>query len=395
MHYKFPLLRHIDDVLPHIKGRDEFIVAVRPGYIVINYAVASTDTFLMTGPDDLGGAIRRECRGLIFNAETGALISRPFHKFFNLNEKEETQAHLVDLTRPHVVMEKMDGSMIRPLVFKSPGPKLDFALATKMGDTDVAKDALAWLDGHERGLERRNWMAHQSYILNKTPIFEWVSPQNQIVLAYDEPDLVLTAVRDNLTGEYSLPLDSPFNTVPTYGRIEGNIDEYITRARAAKGREGDIVRFDDGHMLKSKCDEYVHIHKTIDRVSFDRHIVKLILAEELDDTIGLLPKGRADYVRGFERVFWAAFERTEHVLETLVGIARERCEGDRKRVALEFVPTLEDKSSAGFIYNALNGKPMRELLLAHVEKNTVTNVKWDECALWLGMDYMKQVVGEE
>lgn len=394
MHYKFPLLRHINDVLPHIEGRDEFIVAVRPGYIVINYAVAFPGTFTMTGPDDIGGAIRRECRGLIFNAETGALLSRSYHKFFNLNEKEETQAHVVDLSRAHVLMEKMDGSMIRPLMFKSPGPVMEFALATKMGITDVAKDAEAWMMAQPDGLVKRNWMAHQAF-QNKTPIFEWVSPKNQIVLVYDKADLVLTAVRDNLTGEYSLPLDSPFNTVPVYGRVEGNIEEYITRARARQGREGDIIRFDDGHMLKSKNDWYVHIHKTIERVAFDRHIVKLILDEELDDAIGLLPAERADYVREFERVFWAAFERTEHVLETLVGIARDKYEGDRKRVALEFIPQLTDKSSAGFIYNALNGKPMRELLLAHVAKNTGANVKWDECALWLGMDVMKQVIAEE
>lgn len=391
MHYKFPLLRVIDDVLPHIKGRDEFIVAERPGYVVINYAVAFPDSFVMTGPDDLGGAIRRECRGLIFNTE-GRLISRPFHKFFNLGEKDETQPDVVDLSRPHVVMEKMDGSMIRPIWINHLLGGL--RLATKMGVTDIAEDAERWMVLQPNGAEMRRWISDQ-VLLGKTPLFEWVSPKNQIVLVYDEPDLVLTAVRDNLTGEYSLPLDSPFNTVPLYGRVEGNIHEYIERARAREGREGDIIRFDDGHMLKSKNDWYVRIHKTIDRVSFDRHIVNLILEEELDDAIGLLPKERADYVREFERVFWAAVERKIHVLETLVGIARDKYDGDRKRVALEFVPTLEDRSTAGFIYNALNGKPMRDLVLAQVAKNTGANVKWDECALWLGMDVMKRVVGEE
>ena len=32
MHYTFPEIRTINDVLPHIEGREEFIVAEREGY---------------------------------------------------------------------------------------------------------------------------------------------------------------------------------------------------------------------------------------------------------------------------------------------------------------------------------------------------------------------------
>ena len=82
MNYEFSTIRTIDDVLPHIEGREEFIVAEREGYKVINYVVAMADTFDMTGPSDLGGAIRRECRGLKF-APNGEIAARPFFKFFN------------------------------------------------------------------------------------------------------------------------------------------------------------------------------------------------------------------------------------------------------------------------------------------------------------------------
>jgi RNA ligase len=110
MNYTFPTIRHIDDVLPHVQGRDEFVVAEKDGYTVINYVVAMADTFHMEDANDLGGAIRRECRGLIFDAD-GNLMSRPFHKFFNVNERDETQSHAVDMTSEHVIMEKMDGSI--------------------------------------------------------------------------------------------------------------------------------------------------------------------------------------------------------------------------------------------------------------------------------------------
>jgi RNA ligase len=216
MNYIFPEIRTINDVLPHIEGREEFIVAEREGYTVINYVVAMTNTFDMTGPDDIGGAMRRECRGLIFDAD-GNLMSRPFHKFFNVNERAETQTHEIDMSQPHVIMEKMDGSMIRPILVDG-----YLRLATKMGVTNVAMDAEAWLAGQDPSM--KEWL--RFYIDNGyTPIFEWVSPFNQIVIAYEEADLVLLAIRNNVTGEYLdlveelTEIRCPFNVVRSYGSI--------------------------------------------------------------------------------------------------------------------------------------------------------------------------------
>jgi RNA ligase len=45
MNYDFPQIKTIDDVLPHISGREEFLVMEKEGYTVIKYAVAFEDTF--------------------------------------------------------------------------------------------------------------------------------------------------------------------------------------------------------------------------------------------------------------------------------------------------------------------------------------------------------------
>ena len=84
MNYKFPTIRHIDDVLPHLVGHDEFIVVDRGGWKAINYAVVTPESFW---PLDEGAIMRRECRGLIFDALTGEILRRPFHKFFNFGER--------------------------------------------------------------------------------------------------------------------------------------------------------------------------------------------------------------------------------------------------------------------------------------------------------------------
>jgi len=378
MNYQFPEIRTIDDVLPHIEGRDEFVVAERDFGTVINYVVATADTFDMTGPDDLSGAVRRECRGLIFDGN-GNLMSRPFHKFFNISEREETQTHVIDMSQPHVIMEKMDGSMIRPILVDG-----YLRLATKMGVTNVAMDAEAWLAAHTHSEHLKQWL-RWCIDTDVTPIFEWVSPFNQIVLAYEEADLVLLAMRDNETGEYHMPDACPFSTVPQYGRITGNLDSYIARQRGAEGREGDIIRFADGHMLKVKNDWYVRIHKTVERIVFDRNIVNLIINEEVDDVVPMLPQVQADRVREFETRFWTAFKINEDRLLAERDIARQLYEDDRKRIALEFVPTLENKADASFIFRMLDGHSLRELLLQHIEKNISTNTKWDACAKWMGM----------
>jgi RNA ligase len=226
MNYQFPEIRHISDVLPHIEGRSEFVVAEREGYTVINYVVAMADTFDMypAGYDgplstyDLGGAIRRECRGLIFDRD-GNIMSRPFHKFFNINEREETQAHCVDISQPHVIMEKMDGSMIRPIFVDG-----HLRLATKMGVTEVAMQAEAWLAAQDPILKQ--WMAIMM-IQDITPIFEWVSPFNQIVLAYETADLVLLALRHNITGGKRQNA-APGDVIDKRGRAVNVLFKFVT-----------------------------------------------------------------------------------------------------------------------------------------------------------------------
>ena len=96
MNYDFPEIKTIQDVLPHIEGCTEFRVMEKDWYSVVNYMVSLEETFRWDSDDPVGSTVRRECRGLIFNRE-GELVSRPYHKFFNVGEKEETQLNKVNL----------------------------------------------------------------------------------------------------------------------------------------------------------------------------------------------------------------------------------------------------------------------------------------------------------
>ena len=382
MFYNFPKIRHIDDVLPAVEGRKEFVVAERVFGTVINYNVNMPDTFNIDEDDLMAnygraipkGIMRRECRGLIFFPD-GKLMSRPFHKFFNVGEREETQFMNIDMSSDHTIMEKMDGSMIRPIYSEG-----KFRVATKMGLSDVAIKCEKYVSEDQLG-----WMEIMMK-QNTTPLFEFISPENRIVVDYPKTELVLLAVRENISGKYldveGLRGNTFFPVVPTYGSVEGNLEEYITRQREAEEREGDIVRFTNGHMFKAKNDWYVRIHKALDRVRFDRNIVDLIVNENMDDVVPMMPEHEIKRIRDFEKKFWIAFEQKQNQLYGM-GLAVREYDGDRKRIALEFIPHLPNRTDAQFVFRMVDGNEPRDLLLDHIHKNITSNVKWDACAEWL------------
>lgn len=376
MNHKFPEIRTIDDVLPHVEGRSEFIVAEREFGTVINYVVSMADTFDMTGPDDLTGAIRRECRGIIFDLQ-GNLMSRPFHKFFNVNEREETQTHLIDMSRPHVIMEKMDGSMIRPILVNGV-----VRLATKMGVTSVAEEAENFLVDSTQYFKIYKWLKN-CITSGVTPIFEYVAPTNKIVIDYAEPKLILLAMRNNITGNYYMPDQTPFEVVPMYGSVDGGLAEYIARAREMQGREGDIIRFADGHMLKVKNDWYVRIHKTKDLIRTDRNIADIIVNEQLDDVLPLLDAADLAIVRAYEKRFDAALENVLGRLDGLVTLARVLHGGNKKEVAINFIPNLKRKEDASFIFSALDGKEIRPFVIKKIKDSVGNGPKYEAMMNWM------------
>lgn len=95
----FPQTITLDEALEAINGKTEFKLYSSFGFTFIKYQTSSSSTF-----PDLSTAsnkkqerhlkILRECRGIAFNQKTGKCVCRKFHKFFNINEKEETNVSL-------------------------------------------------------------------------------------------------------------------------------------------------------------------------------------------------------------------------------------------------------------------------------------------------------------
>lgn len=310
MNYTFPTITCLDDVLPAIEGASEFSVTKKDGYTVVNYFMTNPhETFpdIIENPylakeyknkldaeyNNNKATIRRECRGLIFD-EDGKLISRPYHKFFNLNERTETQN--INLNKPHVILEKLDGSMIRPLFLgKSKRPRW----ATKAGITDVSMQVETWL---AEDAERSAKYERLAFYIGEdgdvyTPIFEWCSRKQRIVLDYPEDKLILTGIRNNRTGEYAsfqiMREVAMFYGIPSVKMVQSY--EIFER----EDSEGVVIRFDDGHMVKVKTDWYVLRHKALDGLRSEKNVLKLILDNGIDDVLPLLDEATKKRVEDY------------------------------------------------------------------------------------------------
>lgn len=342
MNYDFPAILHIDDVLPYIKDAPEFIVAEKDGYTVINYVVAGHDTFPSMIEDDsdawestgwfnLGYAIRRECRGLVFGSD-GRLVNRRYHKFFNVNERDETAIHQIDWSQPHVILEKLDGSMVSPCFVRG-----HLRWMTKMGITDTSMEAEAFVASRPDYTELAAHYLQSGF----TPVFEWCSNKNRIVLDYPEDRLVLTAMRGTVSGVYMLQ-DALERIGERYGipvvktwsheQIQ-KMGTLIDIIRAAEGIEGVVVRFDDGHMVKIKADWYVRIHKVKSLLGQERDVVELILKNELDDMLPVLPREDVEKIEAFQSALMATVTAAARSVKILVESHRQ--EMDRKTFAVE------------------------------------------------------------
>lgn len=382
MDYQFPRIEHLNDVLPAIEGRDEFIVAQREWGTVVNYLVNMSDTFPEVDSPEM--ALRRECRGLLFYPD-GRIMSRRLHKFFNVNERDETAAHKVDLSKPHVILEKLDGSMITPVVTFA-----GLRWGTKMGITDVSMQA-------EEFVARNPKYDHfaRSFVTQEcTPIFEWCSRKQRIVIDYPEDRLVLIAIRMNVSGEYLDYKDMVFvanefgiDVVRAYAGTTANMEHLIEETRVTEGMEGWIIRFDDGQMLKVKGEWYLRIHKTKDGLSLEKNLIDLLINEKLDDVKPFMLDEDRQRVEIFENTFWTGINETVELYERFFAERVLAGNLDRKRFALELMPQVmkEDPFIKDMVFGQFSGKNVRDMVLDTVRRNVGTQTKVDYVRpLWRG-----------
>ena len=377
LHFKFPTIYNIKDVLPVIKDAEEFVVIDKGDYIVVNYMVSLNTTFPPI--TDLHSMIRRECRGIIFNKKDGNIASRRLHKFFNINEKEETLYHNIDFSIPHKIMTKYDGSFIAPIYLDD-----KIIWGTKSGVTDVSRQVLPFLKNNPAYLTFVEYCKEK----NLTPTFEWCTRKQKIILDYPVDRLILIAVRNLYTGEYiefsTLEHLDGIDIAESFSVEEGNNEKFIESVKDAIDTEGYVIRFNNGHMLKVKSDWYVIRHKTKDKLLFEKNILSLIFNNQLDDQRPFIDKVDLDRINNYEHKVLTALSTNSKILYNLLTKYRQYANCDKKTFALTVCPELNsfETSMAFSTWNDWNYDNFKEVLYNYIKKNSlnsqtkVNNIKW-------------------
>jgi RNA ligase len=310
----------LSQALAAIKEKPEFTCRDKGSYSVIDYNLNSKTTFV--GKDDEETRILLNLRGTAFDNETGKIIRLGFPKFFNLGEFPEVDSKL-NFEEDHLITQKMDGSCIFPIFVGE-----EFHLGTRAGVTDIAQLATDFIADKPNYKEFIKECRGQG----ATPIFEFCSRKNRVVIDYPEDMLILTGVRYMKTGEmfhrpkletityiYDIPLVHQLDSIDPTGFIK-----FQQSVKDLVDDEGVVITFSSGHMIKMKSEQYCDRHHAVDSLKWDHDCVKLIVTGLIDDVIPMLAPDRAEFIQNYaeglmEAIDWKAkaiqweFENLAHI----------------------------------------------------------------------------------
>jgi RNA ligase len=229
-----------------------------------------------------------------------------------------------------------------------------------------------------------------------TPIFEWISKKNRIVIDYPEDRLVLLAIRKNVTGEYLdyeylVDIGEGFNidVVKQYSGTMKSMQELVDTTKPLEGQEGFVVRFEDGVWVKVKSDQYVLFHKSKDSLMHEKNVVAIIADKKADDFRVLLSELDRKKFEEFEEQFWENIHKTTTSFKDEIGRVQWR-KVDRKDYALRYADAFDhSKHLRSLVFRFFGGNPtyqqVREEIINIIKKSTSSQTNIDKArVLWDG-----------
>ena len=295
---------------------------------IFSYYIASYSEWLK--PDAL------ECRGIMFELDDNnnpiRIAARPPKKFFNLFENPFTEDIKDD--QVGLAFKKEDGSLISSFIDKG-----ELFLKSKGSlFSQQVLDAQKWLYDERRKplLECLKWYAENGITIN----MEWVSPDNRVVLTYEESRLIILNARNNITGEYidleDLVKDQTINQYMVDNHPFETINELIKEVQELKDQEGYVVYNSKGAepVFKIKCPWYVHLHSVKSSVSSDKNLWEAVAEGVSDDIKALFETDKAslDRIAKFESIYKKQFS---FVYKTAIDIYNKLRGNSRKDYAIE------------------------------------------------------------
>lgn len=311
-------------------------------------------------------------RGIVYSYPELEVLSVPFHKFYNLNERPHTLFQNLNLHQKHYLFEKLDGTMLHAFEYE--------------GELYVGtRGAIAGYEFNEVGKKLILNEANTEEVLSlirsgHTPIFELLLPlENELaqVIEYQQDEIRLIAVRNRKDGSYIHPTEIPglseklgVKSAVFYENM--HLTDAMEQQKEIKNMEGWVIYFEDGTFLKVKGEDYLRLLQPKEfgmkfekkPLALAKTVFELMKENKLDDMLSITSN---DKVRG-------EMERLQDEIQGIVdGFHRRARElydtyyhGDRK----VFANAVRQKESNIYIqavaFTYLSGK-VAELKWTHIE----------------------------
>lgn len=265
-----------NNLLKYTKEGEVFYVAdqVFKGrkYRIFSYRLGAYTPFMQ--PDALEG------RGIMFeideNDQPIRLAARTMHKFFNLNENPSTMN--LDLSTNNIerITDKCDGSLIS--TYLDHEGQLQLKSKTSLGSDQVR---MAW-EVLNKNQNLTN-MLKEATEMGETVNLEILSPNNRIVIGYEDTELRVLNLRNQETGKYLFPVKCSGPSLFDYYVTEMPVGFDIKTLEDATGIEGVVVVLQSGEWFKFKTPWYAALHHTKDSINSKRRLFECVITGASDD----------------------------------------------------------------------------------------------------------------
>lgn len=258
-----------DECMALVKSKESFIVKKE----IVDHVHVATFSYRLASYSDFMRPKARNLRGIMFREDTKELLAIPLHKFWNLDENPVSEFSVLKDKKIFRVTEKYDGSLIYFYM-------LNGVLHAKTKMNCYAEQADWSMDIVNKNPELKS--AIIKAINDKfTPMFELVSPRNQIVIMYTKEELRYIGKRSMIDGSYNF--DNMEGVLPVDYFTMDSLESVVNVVQKYDGHEGFVITFEDGDMIKIKTDEYYNLHHLRDGVLNENCLVDMILNEKFDD----------------------------------------------------------------------------------------------------------------
>lgn len=303
-------------------------------------------------------------RGLIVNVKTGEIVGRPFTKFFNLNETEETKLENLPLEQPEIT-EKLDGSLG---IFYVDGGEY-FVTTKGTFYSEQGEWATKYFCEKHSGQKMPEGL---------TLLFEIIYPENRIVIDYGgKRELFLIGAVEIQSGkDYSykelqqMAEKYGFAIVPAKPLTLKEVMEKTASLPA--NEEGFVARFSNGLRVKMKGVEYLRIHRILSNLSLISIWEKLREDTFNEEFLQNIPEEFRKWTEKTADIIRAAKEKIE---KKTMKLYKEAPKKDRKEFAFWVQKQERGYQSLLFSLHDKDEKRLNEVIFKILRPN---NNRWSE-----------------